>query len=124
MQDIGVDQTSIKKGHPHLSLLVDLVRKRSLFITEGKDHRTISKFAQTLETSGGKRENIRKVSCDRSPAFIKGINQEFSQAKITFDKFQVLKIINKAMDALRRAEAKKNPILKGTRYVFLRIAKI
>jgi hypothetical protein len=31
-----------------------------------------------------------------------------------------LKIINEAVDSVRRAEAKTNPLLKKTRYIFLK----
>ncbi len=37
-----------------------------------------------------------------------------------FDKFLIIKIINEGVDQVRRAEVKKNPILKGTRYLFLK----
>lgn len=54
-----------------------------------------------------------------SPAFIKGVKENLPKAKITFDKFHILKIINEAVDEVRRMEVKENPLLKGTRYIFL-----
>jgi transposase len=117
---IGIDETSIKRGHNYISLFVDLIAKKTIFITEGKDHKTVTEFAQCLEEQGGKRENIKDVSCDMSPAFIKGVTQEFPDARITFDKFHILKIINEAVDAVRREEAKNNPLLKGARYCFIK----
>ena len=41
-------------------------------------------------------------------------------AEITFDKFHILKIINEAVDEVRREEAKTNPLLKKARYLFLK----
>lgn len=117
---IGIDETSIKRGHNYISLFVDLIAKKTIFITEGKDHKTVTDFAQHLEEQGGKKENIKDVSCDMSPAFIKGVTKELPNAKITFDKFHILKIINEAVDSVRRAEAKTNPLLKGARYCFLK----
>ncbi len=55
-----------------------------------------------------------------SPAFIKGIKENLPNAQITFDKFHIIKIINEGVDKVKRAEAKENPILKGTRYLFLK----
>jgi len=55
-----------------------------------------------------------------SPAFIKGVRENLPEAKITFDKFHILKIINSAVDDVRRTEARINPLLTGTRYVFLK----
>jgi transposase len=117
---IGLDETSMKRGHYYISLFVDLLQKKTIFIEEGKDHRTVTSFAGYLETTKGKRENIKDVSCDMSPAFIKGVKEEFPKAQITFDKFHILKVINEAVDDVRRVEAKQNPILKGARYVFLK----
>ena len=117
---IGVDETSLKKGHNYISLFVDLAQKRTLFVTEGKDHSTVTDFAEFLRDCGGKPENIQDVSCDMSPAFIKGIKQELPNAQITFDKFHILKIINEAVDEVRREEAKTTPQLKGARYVFIK----
>jgi len=37
-----------------------------------------------------------------SPAFIKGIREYLPEAKVTFDKFHILKIINDAMDKVRK----------------------
>ena len=37
-----------------------------------------------------------------SPAFIKGIKEYLPEASITFDKFHILKVINKAIDQVRR----------------------
>jgi transposase len=58
-----------------------------------------------------------------SPAFIKGVCKALPNARITFDKFHILKIISAGVDKVRKAEVKDNPILKGTRYLFLKNAQ-
>ena len=55
-----------------------------------------------------------------SQAFIKGVKEYLPEAAITFDKFHILKIINKGVDNVRRSEMVDNPLLKGTRYIFLK----
>jgi transposase len=117
---IGVDETSLKKGHNYISLFVDLNQRKTIFITEGKDHSTVTRFVEMLEGSGGEACNIKDVSCDMSPAFIKGVREQLPEAEITFDKFHVLKTINEAVDKVRREEVKSNPILKGARYCLLK----
>ncbi len=42
------------------------------------------------------------------------------KADITFDKFHVIKIINETVDNVRKEEVKTNPILKDSRFVFLK----
>src|SRR5215469_2510715 len=55
-----------------------------------------------------------------SPAFIAGIAQSLPSAQITFDKFHLIKLINEAVDAVRRAEQKNRAELKKSRYLWLK----
>jgi transposase len=117
---VGVDETSLAKGHNYISMFVDLSKRQTIFVAEGKGSDTVCQFKSDLHTHKGNAANITDVSCDMSPAFIKGIKETLPNAKITFDKFHVLKIINEAVDIVRRQEAVHNPILKGKRYLFLK----
>jgi transposase len=117
---IGVDETSIAKGHDYVSLFVDLAKRRTIFVAEGKGSSTVTEFKQDFEAHGGKAGAITDVSCDMSPAFIKGVRDNLPEAQITFDKFHILKLINEAVDQVRRAEARFNPLLRGMRFVFLK----
>jgi transposase len=117
---LGMDETSIAKGHDYVSLFVDLEKKKTLFVAEGKDSATVKAFAEDLEKHQGGVNNVTDVSCDMSPAFIKGVAENLPVAKITYDKFHILKPINEAVDEIRRMETENNPLLKGTRYIFLK----
>ncbi len=117
---IGMDETSIAKGHAYITMMVDLDKKRTIFVTDGKGSDTVARFKKDFEEHGGNVANITDVSCDMSPAFIKGVRDSLPNAEITFDKFHILKIINEAVDKVRRAEAVGNPLLSGTRYIFLK----
>ncbi|XJZ27498.1 transposase [Bacillota bacterium Lsc_1132] len=55
-----------------------------------------------------------------SPAFIKGAQENFPKAPITFDKFHVINAVNDAVDQVRRNEQKNCLDLKNTRYVWLK----
>ena len=117
---IGMDETSLAKRHHYITLFVDMVRKRTLFITPGKGADTVKDFAADLEQHHAHANQVTNVSCDMSPAFIKGVRDQLPNAAITFDKFHVIKIINDAVDQIRREEAKTNPLLKGKRYLFIK----
>jgi len=117
---IAVDETSWQKGHKYVSFVFDYHSKKLIFGEEGKDHKVLEQFAQHLEERGGKRENIRQVCCDMSKAFIKGIEDNFPQAAITFDKFHVIKAVNEAVEKIRRREAHDNPVLKGSRWDWMK----
>lgn len=120
LSTVGMDETSVAKGHDYITLFVDMIQRKTLHIAEGKGSETVKGFADYLAEHNGKPEQIEAVSCDMSPAFIKGVNDHLPNAEITFDKFHILKIINEAVDDVRREEAKTNPLLKKTRYIFLK----
>ena len=117
---IGVDETAARRGHDYVSLFVDLDQRRVLFATEGKDSATVEAFAQDLAVHGGNAGSIKEVSIDMSPAFIKGVAAHLPEASVTFDKFHVVKVINDAVDQVRRQERASNPELSKTRYIWLK----
>jgi len=117
---VGMDETSVAKGHDYITLFVDMDQRKTLHIAEGKGSETVKDFAAYLTEHNGKPAQITSVSCDMSPAFIRGVYDNLPKAEITFDKFHILKIINESVDAVRREEAKTNPLLKKTRYIFLK----
>ena len=51
-----------------------------------------------------------EVVCDMSPAFLAAIGETFEQANVTVDWFHVVQLFTKAVDEVRKAEAKHNTI--------------
>src|SRR6266542_1827928 len=119
---VGVDETSAKRGQDYVSLFVDLdaPKPRVLFATEGRDHSTVARFATDLAAHGGDPAGVRDVSADMSPAFEKGVRARLPKAYLTYDRYHLVSHATKAVDEVRRAEAKTHPELKGTRYVWLK----
>lgn len=117
---IGLDETSRAKGHEYITLFVNLLERRTIFITEGKDNTTVQRFAEDFKAHNGNVDTIENISCDMSPAFIKGVKEYLPKAQITFDKFHILKIINEAVDKVRKQEVSTNKQLTGTRYIWLK----
>jgi len=117
---IGVDETASRRGHEYVSVFVDLEESKVIYATEGKDSSTVESFKADLCEHRGDPDKVRDVCCDMSPAFIKGVTECFPCADITFDKFHVLKILNDAVDTVRREEQPHQPDLKKTRYIFLK----
>jgi transposase len=117
---VGMDETSRTKGHNYITLFVDMLKRKTVYVAEGKDHKTVEKFVDALESHKGDRNQIKDASCDMSPAFIKGVKEFLPEANITFDKFHIIKIINGAVDLVRRGETSIQPILINARYVLLK----
>lgn len=119
---VGVDETSARRGQDYVSLFVDLdaPKPRVLFATEGRDHTTVERFAADLVAHDGDPVKIRDVSADMSPAFAQGVRASLPGAYLTWDRYHLASHATKAVDAVRRAEAKQRPELRGTRYVWLK----
>ena len=120
LKKVGIDETSTRKGHKYVSVFIDHDKKETVFATEGKNAETIKKFAEELPNHNGNAENVTAVSMDMSTAFIAGAKSNLPNATITFDKFHVVKQLNEAIDQVRREEQKINPVLKGSRYIWLK----
>ncbi len=117
---IAADETSARRGHDYISLFVDMARRKVVYVADGKDAATVREFADFLEAHGGKREAVTDASIDMGAAFEAGTKENFPNAEITFDKFQVVKLANDAVDQVRREEARNNFQIKGRRYIFLK----
>src|SRR5258705_4232572 len=120
---LGVDEMNSRKGHNYLTVFADLVARRVVFATEGKDHTTFQRFAEALLKHNGHPQAITAVAMDMSTAYQKGAKEGPGDAHIVFDPFHVTALGSGAVDGVRRYEASANPqmraTLKQTLHVFL-----
>ena len=103
---VGVDELSIHKGHEYLSIFADLLEKRVIFATEGKDKETWTRFIEALEKHNGHRHSLTQVSMDMSLAYEAGVKEYCRHAQVVFDKYHVLANVGQAVDKVRRAESR------------------
>ena len=100
--------------------MVDLEERRILFAIQSKGAHCIKEFVEYLKEKQVNTQQVKQVCIDMSPAFIAGCGEYLPKAAVTFDKFHVVKEINKAMDELRKLERKGNELLKGHKYTLLK----
>jgi transposase len=105
--EIGLDETSRKKGHEYITLVADIKDSKVIFACEGKDSSTVTSFSEDLQNHNGNPSNIKSVCSDMSPSYISGISKELPNAEITFDKFHVMKAMNEGVNEVRKQEQKK-----------------
>jgi transposase len=120
VKQLGVDETSKAKGHDYVSLFVDLEKRRTIFVAEGKGSETMTAFTGDFGEHHGNPADITDVSIDMSPTFIKGVGDNLPNAEITFDKYHIMKVISTAVDDVRKAEVKQQDLLRGQKYLFLK----
>ena len=117
---IGIDETSRRRRHRYITIFMDLDERRVIFITEGKGKATIAAFTAFLKRHGGDPSAITDVSCDMSEAFLAGVAHHLPQARVTLDRFHIVKLVSDAVDAVRRRERHDQPCLVGSKYSVLK----
>jgi transposase len=122
VSSVAIDETSYRRGHEYLTLVADMQARRVVFVTSGRDAKTIERFVTYLGQHHGTPEQVTSVSIDMSPAFIKGVDEHLPNARVTFDKFHVVAHASKALDTVRRQQQKADPELKGMRWTLLKDA--
>jgi transposase len=117
----GIDETSSRRGQNYVSVFADLDERRAVYVTEGRDQGTVQAFSCFLETHGGEVGKVTEVCQDMSEAYLAGTLKHLPAAEITFDRYHVRQHLSKAIDEVRRAEAKQHQgLLKNTRYLWLK----
>jgi transposase len=122
---VGVDEFSRCRGHQYLSIFADLLQKRILFATKGKDQTTWDRFSEALSEHNGRGDAIQEVSMDMSASYIAGAARHAPNAEIVFDKYHMIANVNEAVDETRRNEMRTGgwevrKELKETRWVWLK----
>jgi transposase len=126
---IGVDELAWKKGHKYLTLVyqIDHGRRRLLHIAE---RRTTESFNSFFDMLGEERaRQIQFVASDMWRAFLNVVRKRCAIAVHVLDRFHVAQLLSKAVDGVRRDEAralrKKNrqTVLTKTRWLILKHRK-
>jgi len=120
VQAVGIDETAARRGQRYITLFHDLEAGRLLYACEGRDHSTVERFAEDLRTHGGNADQISAACTDMSKAYIKGVGAYLPNAELTFDRFHVIQLANQAVDEVRRQEVQEEPLLRNSRWGFLK----
>ena len=120
---IGLEELSIKTGHPYRIVVSDLGRHRPIWFG-GKDRSEASMdefFAWLAPRKSGR---IRLAVMDMWKPFRLSTTRHAPQASILFDKFHVLRHLGDALDKVRKHEyarlsGKDRRFIKGQKYTWL-----
>ena len=122
VENIGIDEFAVRKGHIYKTIVVDLDRGRIIYVGDGKGSEALKKFWRKVKLKNIK---IKHVATDLSAAFIASVMENCSDAVHVFDHFHVVKLMNEKLDDIRRKvysmekDINKRKVLKGTRYLLL-----
>jgi transposase len=89
-----------------------------IHIAEGKGKESFTSFVQATEGRLDTRK-VKLACMDLSPAFIAGCKETFPNARMVFDDFHVIKLMNDAINKICIEEARDNEPLKRTKFLWL-----
>lgn len=120
---IGIDEISIGHGHRYLTVVLDLKSGAVVYVGKGKGREALDPFWVRLRRSGAK---VQAVAIDMSKAYYGAVTDHLPKAKIVFDHFHIIKLMNDKLSQLRRemfhelASLPQQKVLKGARWLLLK----
>lgn len=121
---IGIDELSYRKHHKYVTIVVDHMTGRVVWAREGKNADTLRAFFQEL--GADRCAKLKAVTIDMSQAYISAVSEYATNARIIFDRFHVQRLVQDALDELRRAQVRttadpeQRRALKYTRFALLK----
>ena len=106
LRRVAIDETAAKRGHNYITLFVDIDSRKVVYVAEGRGAETVAQFTDHVDDHNWDASRIKQVCIDMSAAYIMGVTDNLTEAEITFDKFHAVKLVNDAVDKVRRAESK------------------
>ena len=99
---IMVDETSARRGHRYVTVILDADSHDLLMMIEGRSAEALVEFAAAMPAHQASPGQITHVVMDMSPAYIAGAGKIFPQARVVFDCFHVMKLAGEALDEVRK----------------------
>ena len=120
---IGIDEIYIcPKTKKYITIVRDLNTGAVLFIGEGRCKKTLEPFTKSLKHS---KADIQTIAMDMSGPFKSWAKEFLPNAKIVFDHFHIIKLMNDKVNKVRIRTLKElgeeeKSLLKGEKYLFLK----
>jgi transposase len=116
---LAIDEIYIGKAKKFLTIVIDWTTGAIVFVGEGKGEKALKSFWKRLQGSGAK---IEAVATDMSSAYFAAVQKNLPNAKLVFDRFHIVKLMNEKLDQLRRevqneADTMLKKTIKGLRWL-------
>jgi transposase len=102
--NMGIDETSFKKRHEYVTVLLDKDQGYVLDILFGREAEVLEQWFKRQK--GYDLSEIRSISMDMWDGYIKAVRESFAgwEELIAFDRFHVAKFFTEGVDKVRRRE--------------------
>ena len=118
---LAIDEIYVGKRKQYYTVVLDLESGRIVWVSRGRGKAALQGFWRRLRLSKAK---IQAVAMDMSGAYWAAVVAALPKAKVVFDRFHIIKLMNEKLDDLRRALVREAQgplklVIKGTRYLLL-----
>jgi transposase len=107
-----IDKISARREHRYVTVVLGAESLDLLLLVEGHTAQAVTEFLAAMPAHRAKAEAITEVVMHMSPAYIAGVQAHFSNARIVFDLFPIMKLAG-ALDAVRKSLRKQGADLTG-----------
>jgi len=120
---LAVDEIALKKGHQYMTLVIDYVTGRVVWMGKGRTAKTLKAFFNGMTAK--QKEKLEAIVMDMWDPFIKATKEAVPHLKIVFDLFHLVSAFNKVIDKVRNSEYEKasqegKAVIRGSKYLLLK----
>jgi transposase len=120
---LAVDEIAIRKGHHYLTVVLDYLSGRVVWIGKHRRALTLIRFFNRMPKK--KRKTLEAIVMDMWDPYILAVMKKVPHVKIVFDLFHVVSQFSRVIDKVRNAEYRKateenKEVFKGARYLLLK----
>jgi transposase len=120
---LAVDEVSIRKGHRYLTVVLDYLTGRVVWVGKDRKASTLKKFFVGM--SKEQQQQLEAIVMDMWDPYILAAQTKVPHVKIVFDLFHVVAQFSRVIDKVRNTEYRKasktnKKVFKGAKYLLLK----
>ena len=123
LERLAIDENYVGARHGFVTVVMDLDSKAIVAVVKGRGKMPLREVCSLLKAS---RAKITSVATDMAGGYIAAVMEGLPNARLVFDHFHVIKLMNEKLSDLRRemyhalTDKRHKQVLKGTRWLLVR----
>lgn len=120
---LAVDEIAIEKGHRYLTVVLDYLSGRVVWVGKERTKETLGSFFMGMTQE--QRRSLEAIAMDMWDPYIHATRKHVPHVQIVFDLFHVVSSFGRVIDKVRNAEYRKaskedKDVIKGSKYLLLK----
>jgi transposase len=120
---LAVDEISIRKGHQYMTVVLDYLTGRVVWLGPDRTAETLMNFFDGM--SDEQKQALQAIAMDMWDPYVLAVQTKVPHVKIVFDLFHVVAAFNQVIDTVRNDEYRNaskedKAVFKGAKYLLLK----